>query len=56
MRKLVLALIAAALNACASSPESVARKAPDSRGHATPDGAAFMGYHGPAWRSNTPAD
>ena len=25
-------------------------------GHASPTGAAFMGYHGPVWRRNTPSD
>lgn len=56
MRKIVLALAAAAtlLSACAGGTRSV--RAPDRGGHATQDGAAFMGYHGPAWRANSPAD
>ncbi len=55
MRKIVLALAAAALlSACAADRRSA--RAPDQGGHATQDGAAFMGYHGPAWRANSPAD
>lgn len=58
MRKIVLALALAAvatlLSACAGGTSSA--RAPDRGGHATQDGAAFMGYHGPAWRANSPAD
>jgi hypothetical protein len=58
MRKIVLALAAAAvatlLSACAGGTRSA--RTPDQGGHATQDGAAFMGYHGPAWRANSPAD
>ena len=51
MRKIVLALAAVAIlsSACAGGT-------PDPGGYATQDGAAFMGYHGPAWRANSPAD
>ena len=56
-KKIVLAVAAIAatlLSACAGDMRSA--RAPDKGGHATQDGAAFMGYHGPAWRGNTPAD
>ncbi len=56
MRKIVVALAAVAtlLSACAGGTRSA--RAPDQGGHATQDGAAFMGYHGPSWRANSPAD
>jgi len=55
MRNIVLVLIAAALTACAGGVRT-SRAQPEQGGHPTADGAAFMGYHGPVWRSNTPAD
>lgn len=55
MRSLLLAVAAAALmSACATGTR--ATRAPEQGGHATQQGAAFMGYHGPVWRANTPAD
>ena len=56
MRKIFLALIAsAALSGCASSaPRSPG--ASEQGGRATVGAAAFMGYHGPVWRGNGPAD
>lgn len=56
MRKIVLSLAAVAflLSACAGGPRSA--RAPDQGGYATQDGAAFIGYHGPAWRANSQAD
>ena len=55
MRNIVLALVAAAaLAACATGTRS--SRAPDQGGHATTDGAAFLGYHGPVWRSQQPVD
>ena len=55
MRTIPLALTAAALvSACASGTRTTSR-APG-KGHATQQGAAFLGYHGPVWRANTPAD
>jgi uncharacterized protein YceK len=55
MRTIVLALATAALvSACASGARS--SPATEQAGRAAPEGAAFMGYHGPAWRTNTPAD
>jgi hypothetical protein len=55
MRTTFLALLTACLlAACAGSGRQA--RAPDKGGHATPGGAAFMGYHGPVWRDNTPAD
>lgn len=51
---LALALAAAAVMAgCATTN----RPATSTMGsHANPDGAAFIGFHGPVWRQNTPAD
>lgn len=55
MRTILLAISAAILmSACASGTRTTSR-APD-QGHATQHGAAFMGYHGPVWRANSPAD
>ena len=55
MRTLALVLAAAAvLSACAGNVRTT--RSPEQGGHATNDGAAFMGYHGPVWRANTPAD
>ena len=58
MRKIVLALTAVVaatlLSACAGGTRSA--RAPDQGGHATQDGAAFIGFHGPGWRANSPAD
>lgn len=58
MRKIVIVLavsaVATLLSACAGGMRSA--RAPDQGGHATQDGAAFIGYHGPAWRANSPAD
>jgi uncharacterized protein YceK len=56
MRTIVLALAAVTLmSACAGGARTKSR-APEQQGHATQQGAAFMGYHGPVWRANTPAD
>jgi hypothetical protein len=55
MRTLVLAVAAATvLAACTAGPRNP--RGTEQAGHASSDGAAFMGYHGPVWRSNTPAD
>ena len=56
MRSTFLALLATAvLSACAHRDPGEAR-APDPGSRATDGAAAFMGYHGPVWRANTPAD
>jgi uncharacterized protein YceK len=55
MRNILLALAAAiVMSACAGGTRTSSR-APE-QGHATQQGAAFLGYHGPVWRANTPAD
>lgn len=55
MRTPFIALLTACLVAgCAGGGRQV--RAPDQGGHATTGGAAFMGYHGPVWRENTPSD
>ena len=69
MNKLAALFLTAALAACSAVPQREAR-APDTRalgaqsspdddvlrgGHATPEGAAFLGFHGPVYRM-TPRD
>lgn len=72
MNKLAVLMLTAALGACSAVPrQQQALIQPDTRtsgaaaapgdaalrgGHATPDGAAFLGFHGPVWRMNRPVD
>ncbi len=69
MKTLTVLILTAALAACSAVPQREAQ-APDTRtlgaqaaprdnvlrgGHATPDGASFLGFHGPVYRM-TPRD